>query len=220
MPKDYYLILGVSKEAELHEIKQAYRRIAKKYHPDISGSSESSDKFLEIKEAYETLIDEDKRRRYNQEMDTGSSSRGSGFAGKQDRDVWFEREDPGTYATGWAESFFERMASGMNLRARSRGGQDAVCYEAVLSSEEARRGGRFTLTLPVQEACWMCSGRGALALGGCPLCLGSGAAVVEKRFTFRLPPNLRHGSRVKYPLRDARGSEKNLILLIRIDHRL
>jgi DnaJ-class molecular chaperone len=58
IPKDYYLVLGVSKRANLNKIEQAYRTVAKKYHPDMSHSPESTEKFTEIKEAYETLGDE------------------------------------------------------------------------------------------------------------------------------------------------------------------
>ncbi|MQY57867.1 DnaJ domain-containing protein [bacterium] len=57
MPKDYYIVLGVGRDANLNKIKKAYRRVAKKYHPDIRRSQESAEKFHEIREAYETLGD-------------------------------------------------------------------------------------------------------------------------------------------------------------------
>ena len=60
MPKDYYIVLGVSRGADLNKIKKAYRVTAKKYHPDASASAESHEKFLELREAYETLVDEAK----------------------------------------------------------------------------------------------------------------------------------------------------------------
>ena len=62
MPRDYYVILGVSKSADLNQIKRAYRRIAKQFHPDLTQSA-SSDKFREVIQAYETLADEERRRR-------------------------------------------------------------------------------------------------------------------------------------------------------------
>ena len=68
MPKDYYIVLGVGRDANLNKIKKAYRRVAKKYHPDIRRSQESAEKFHEIREAYETLGDEAKRRRYDEEL--------------------------------------------------------------------------------------------------------------------------------------------------------
>ena len=64
MPKDYYVVLGISRQANLNQIKRAYRRIAKQLHPDLTHSI-SSDEFREAREAYETLIDENKRQRYD-----------------------------------------------------------------------------------------------------------------------------------------------------------
>jgi molecular chaperone DnaJ len=64
--RDYYVILGVGKEANLERIKKAYRTVVKKHHPDISHSQEGKRRFLEVREAYETLSDEIKRRQYDE----------------------------------------------------------------------------------------------------------------------------------------------------------
>jgi len=68
MPKDYYLVLGISRGADLNKIKKAHRRVVKKHHPDVSALQEGAEKFREIREAYETLGDEVKRRRYDEEL--------------------------------------------------------------------------------------------------------------------------------------------------------
>jgi DnaJ-class molecular chaperone len=68
MPKDYYVVLGVNRGASLNKIKKAYRTVIKKYHPDITRTKESTARFLEIKEAYEILSDEAKRKRYDGEL--------------------------------------------------------------------------------------------------------------------------------------------------------
>ena len=68
MPKDYYLVLGISRGADLNKIKKAHRRVVKKHHPDISALQEGAEKSREIREAYETLSDEMKRRRYDEEL--------------------------------------------------------------------------------------------------------------------------------------------------------
>ena len=68
MPKDYYLILGISRGADLNKIKKAHRRVVKKHHPDVSALQEGAQKFREIRDAYETLGDEAKRRRYDEEL--------------------------------------------------------------------------------------------------------------------------------------------------------
>lgn len=217
MPKDYYLILGVSKEASLHEIKQAYRRIAKKYHPDISGTSNSSDKFLEIQEAYETLMDEAKRRRYNREMANRTRTEETAGFGEDARQTGAKHRQAGPSSSADGGDWFAWMSAPRSFRSRSMHRQADISFEAVLSPREARQGGRFSLILPVQEACWMCRGTGAGGLGGCSLCLGSGVAGVEKRLTFHLPSNLSDGSRLEYPLRDAGVSAQRLVLWIRID---
>ena len=68
MPKYYYLVLGISRGADLNKIKKAHRRVVKKHHPHVSALQEDAEKFREIREAYETLADEMKRRRYDEEL--------------------------------------------------------------------------------------------------------------------------------------------------------
>jgi len=68
MARDYYIVLGISRSADLNRIKQAYRRVAKKYHPDKTHTEQSAKKFREVREAYETLSDEEKRTRHDREL--------------------------------------------------------------------------------------------------------------------------------------------------------
>ena len=74
MVKDFYLVLGVSRGADVKKIKQAYRRIAKEHHPDVSGSKAGAEKLIEVREAYETLTDESRRREYDEELERQGSS--------------------------------------------------------------------------------------------------------------------------------------------------
>ena len=67
--RNYYVVLGVSKNANLDKIKRAYRTVVKKHHPDVTHSQESKQRFLEIREAYETLSDDLKRRHYDEELE-------------------------------------------------------------------------------------------------------------------------------------------------------
>jgi curved DNA-binding protein CbpA len=68
MPRDYYVILGVSRGADQEKIQKAYRTIVKKFHPDATGTQEDSERFLEIREAYETLTDEVRRKEYDEQL--------------------------------------------------------------------------------------------------------------------------------------------------------
>jgi len=68
MPRDYYIVLGINRTADLNRIKKACRTVAKKHHPGVSHSRESSERFREVREAWETLADESKRRRYDQAL--------------------------------------------------------------------------------------------------------------------------------------------------------
>ena len=74
MPRDYYIVLGINRGADARKIKKAYRTVAKKYHPDVAHSPESRERFLEVKEAYETLVNEKKRKRYDEELANQGSS--------------------------------------------------------------------------------------------------------------------------------------------------
>ena len=81
MPRDYYEVLGVSQGADTGEIKSAFRRLARQYHPDVSREANAEEKFKEINEAYEVLSDDEKRARYDRFGHAGVNGAGSGFPG-------------------------------------------------------------------------------------------------------------------------------------------
>ena len=134
--KDYYKALGVGREAGDEEIKKAYRKLARKYHPDVSKEPNAKEKFQEASEAYETLRDKDKRAAYDS---LGSHRAGRDFRPPPD---WFDRfgqghsQDPGGIDLSDLFASFGRGARGRNVPLR---GED---YEvaAHLSLEEAWRG--------------------------------------------------------------------------------
>jgi curved DNA-binding protein CbpA len=81
--KDYYAILGVSPGATLSEIKRAYRKLAKQYHPDVNNNPDAAERFRELTEAYDTLTDPDRRRRYDRLYGTGTGTTGAGDSWRQ-----------------------------------------------------------------------------------------------------------------------------------------
>lgn len=91
--RDYYEVLGVSKDASKDEIKKAYRKMARKYHPDVNKEEDAADKFKEAKEAYEILGNEQKRAQYDQFGHAGTQGGQGGFGARwfRSRRVWWLR---------------------------------------------------------------------------------------------------------------------------------
>ncbi len=179
--KDYYDILGVDRDADQKEIKKAYRKLAKEYHPDRNPDDpEASEKFKEISEAYGILSDEDKRARYDQ----------YGHAGIGDDD--FNYEDFAQGGFGGLEDLFEMFMgggfSGMGQRSQNRAtrGRDLE-YRMEISFEDAAFGTEKTIRIPRQEICQTCDGSGAKPGSNartCPKCDGSGQIRVSQRTPF------------------------------------
>jgi molecular chaperone DnaJ len=189
--KDYYEILGVSKGATEKEIKAAYRKLARKHHPDVNpGDTSSEESFKRISEAYEVLSDPEKRKKYDTfgpqwDMAGGGGgapggftfrTNGAGRPGAQDFD--FDISDLGDLFGG----LFGGRGGG---RTGPQQGQD-LTYEIEVTLEEAFRGGerRFTITAP--DTCPTCHGSGGepgAKMETCPQCKGSGRGVAFSGFS-------------------------------------
>ena len=140
MPKDYYLVLGVSRRANLNKIRKAYRAVAKQYHPDMTHSPESTERFREIKEAYETLGDERKRRRYDEEL----ARQGSPVRITKVPDIIQRKTsvfDSADHFFSHVDDFFQGFVPGFFDRGVGRGKD--LYFEAILSPSEAAEGGLF-----------------------------------------------------------------------------
>ena len=185
--KDYYQILGVSEKADASEIKKAYRKLAKRYHPDANANDpKAAERFKEVGEAYAVLSDEEKRKQYDQMRRMGSFSgfgRGGPGAGGGPRPgaggpgVRFNVDDLGDMG-GLGDLFSSIFDFGRKRQPRTgaqRGGN--VEYTVEISFELAARGGTISITVPVTEECATCGGTGA-APGTrttvCSECGGSG----------------------------------------------
>jgi molecular chaperone DnaJ len=172
--KDFYKTLGVPKTATEKEIKQAYRKLARKNHPDVNpGDKAAESRFKEISEAYEVLSDPEKRRRYD-----AIESQGFSFAGGPGAGGY-------SYTPGGAQfdfdvghdftDFFSGLFGAGGRRGPARG--EDLNYQIEISLDEAYHGGQRVFTLTTQAACATCHGSGA-APGSqtvtCPSCKGSG----------------------------------------------
>jgi len=199
--KDYYFVLGISRGADLQKIKRAYRTIAKKYHPDISHSRNSSERFQEVREAYETLVDEEKREKYDRELNS-----------KTTKPRMPEIERPAAHSIspfhrlrrfmGPTDEFFEGFLPGF-FDSGQRGSQRKdLFYEAILSPKEAENGGLFPVSVPVIEPCPACGGWGFGERVLCSRCSGTGTIPSKRAFSLSIPPRVRHGTRIRISMED------------------
>lgn len=169
---DLYSVLGLDRKASLSEIKRAYRRLARKYHPDINPGDRAAEAFFRrLAVAYETLSDPDRRRRYD--------AVGEGVAQVPDASFEFQGFDFSVAAEGPQASTFGDLFADVFRRSpgaeRSEDGAD-LHAEVALSFDEAMRGAERTLTLTRVEICHACRGTGSLqsAEARCAHCQGSG----------------------------------------------
>ena len=200
--KDYYIVLGVNRGANLSKIKRAYRTVIKRYHPDITHTKESTAKFLEVKEAYETLSDEQKRIRYDEEL-AGKESELK--ISKQSKNLARTRnlfdEIEGMFSS-FTDDFFEGFMPGFFDSARARIIEKDLYFEAILSPKEAADGGLFPITVPVIEPCPRCSKTGLWEDFLCPVCSGYGRVKSKREFSLSIPPRVKDGTKIRLSMED------------------
>ncbi|MBE9039882.1 molecular chaperone DnaJ [Oscillatoriales cyanobacterium LEGE 11467] len=173
MAGDYYETLGVSRSADKEEIKRAYRRLARKYHPDVNKEAGAEDRFKDINRAYEVLSEPELRSRYDRFGEAGVGSGAAGGGGFQDLN------DMSGFADIF-ESFFGGFGGGTAQTSRRRGGPvrgDDLRLDLKLDFREAVFGGEKEIRISHLETCETCDGSGAkpgTRPSGCSTCNGSG----------------------------------------------
>jgi molecular chaperone DnaJ len=178
--RDYYEVLGVAKEASPDDIKKAYRTLARKYHPDVTteDKAEAEEKFKEVSEAYEVLVDSEKRKLYDQYGHAGLSGQ-FGQGGFQWSDFTHAQDisdifgDLGSF--GFGGSLFDALFGGGRARTGPRQGQ-SLRYDVEITLEEAAKGESREVQIPHAVECEACHGTGAKdgKLTKCPTCGGKG----------------------------------------------
>ncbi|MCH7706085.1 MAG: J domain-containing protein [Chloroflexi bacterium] len=205
MARDYYNLLGVGRSASDKEIRQAYRRLARKFHPDVSSGDRGDEaKFKEINEAYEVLSDQDNRRKYDQFGEnwkhadqfaqTGAGRGGSPFFGSGSRrhGVQFDLGDLGDFGFG---TIFDGMRGGFGRRGRTR---------TSLFETEAD----VPVSLTLEEAL-----AGAARLVQMPMVAGSRA----RRLEVKIPPGVETGSRIT--VTPGQGIKLHLVVTVQAHRR-
>ncbi|MDL2219070.1 molecular chaperone DnaJ [Ruminococcaceae bacterium OttesenSCG-928-O06] len=225
--RDYYEVLGVAKDASESDIKKAYHKNAKKYHPDMNpGDKEAEAKFKEVNEAYEVLSDKEKKARYDQfghagvdpSYGAGAGAGGyGGFGGFGGNGGSYGGVDFGDIF----ETFFGSGFGGAGFGSRQtnpnapRRGAD-IRVSMVLTFMEAVHGTTKTINVTQQETCGECHGTGAekgTTPETCPECNGSGFVVAQKRTAFGMMQESRpctrcggKGKIIKDPCKKCHGS--------------
>jgi molecular chaperone DnaJ len=216
--RDLYSALGVARGASDAEIKKAYRRLARKYHPDVNpGDASAKKKFQEIASAYEVLKDAKRRKHYDLTGDTGEppepgawptggGARGASHAGGPP----FGGGSPfGGGAGGggfrWTGDFgdlfselFSGGAPGVGPRGVAEDDDDAAAQLAV-PFREAVLGGTVSFRARLPRRCARCGGSGRAGGSACPVCRGLGEVVANEKITIRIPAGVSTGSKVRVP---------------------
>ena len=222
--KDYYKILGVERSADDKAIKSAFRKLARRYHPDVAKGKDTGERFREINEAYVVLSDPEKRRRYDtlgpdwqrQAPPGAGATPGGGF-----RVEYGDAED--------FSDFFRTIFGDLGARARARGrrgpappdledrlgggtggrqgprGQD-VQAGVTISLEEAFAGVRKSFAFDIEEACPTCRGTGNVGGSACATCHGTGWHRQRHDVDVRIPAGVRTGQKVRVSGEGGRGA--------------
>lgn len=194
--KDFYKILGVDKSASKEEIKKAYKKLAKQYHPDLNKEAGAAEKFKEINEAASVLGDDDKRKQYDAygpdafKYGTGSSpgagysTGGFDFSGFDFSDFGFDRFDfDSIFDTFFSGGGFSSRGGRSSFRRAKASGRDLV-YELSISLEEAASGAKKKIKVTKNDVCDECNGRGGSGEEACEDCEGSGMFREARRTAF------------------------------------
>jgi DnaJ-class molecular chaperone len=203
--QDYYEVLGVTRSATADDIKKAYRKLARKYHPDVNPDDKTAEeKFKDVGEAYAVLSDPEKRQRYDQLGENWKA--GADFTpppgwegGRVDVGDLSDLFGAGRSAGGFSD-FFETLFGARG--GRRAGASFAMRGEDVeaaieLSLEEAHHGVTRTITLHTTVVCPTCNGRGVQDKQPCATCRGMGRVRRPKTLDVTIPAGVRHGSVIR-----------------------
>lgn len=200
--QDFYKVLGISRQANEQQIRNAYRTLARQYHPDVNHSAGAEERFKRINEAYQVLSDPDKRRRYDRFGAEWERYKAPDDGG--DATQWFAgatRSSPG--ARGSAGQA-ERRSTGASFESifrtrqqtRNRRGEDHE-VPVEISLREAFSGTTRVFDVRVPSACPACDGSGLHRSGICFQCEGSGKSTVRTTLEVTIPAAIREGHRVR-----------------------
>jgi molecular chaperone DnaJ len=207
--KNYYDLLGVPKNATDKDIKSAYRRMARKYHPDVNpGDKTAEAKFKEINAAYEVISDKDKRAKYDKygdkwqyadQLDQQSQQQNmyrQYAPGGENQEPYSFGRDSGGMGSIFEELFGAGRGRGFSRRSRAQRGGDMES-NVEITLEEAFNGTTRQINLQQEQPCAACGGTGQIQNLPCSVCRGSGVVSNLNRLEVKIPAGVNTGSRVR-----------------------
>jgi molecular chaperone DnaJ len=222
MAKSYFAILEVSSSASPAEVRSAYRRLAKEYHPDYyEGDSKT---FQQIQEAYAVLGDPDKRKAYENTLSSIRIQRTARQSPYPEPEPLVPRKGPvglgeispvrsfGGFSFSFDETFDWLWHNFSNASRNKSGRGKNLTMEVPLTREQALRGGNATLMVPAQSVCPACRGFGSIGYYQCHRCSGEGAFSGEVPVSISFPPGITQNHSVLIPLE--RFGIRNLYLTV------
>jgi DnaJ-class molecular chaperone len=207
MAETYFAILGITPNATPEEIRSAYRRLAKKFHPDrFEGGS---GRFRQIQEAYSILGNSSKRSAYKQSLEKASGHSFAGAAHGLQPEPLVRKQRPMTAGKKrsrqtWVSEFDEMFERIWDFFSGSRwyesGREDHLALEVPLTREQAARGGRAQIMVPARVRCPMCRGFGGDFFFECRRCEGQGVVYAQVPVSVPFPPGISGEYAVRIPL--------------------
>ena len=211
--KDYYAILGVPKNAAQKDVKSAYRKLARKWHPDANPQNvkEAEEKFKEISEAYEVLGDAEKRKKYDLlGPDWQQAARQAEQQRRYRTSAGHEDFDFGNFGGGGAagpsgfSDFFDMFFTGVGRRQGQPGGAASFSQRGQdlettieLGLRDLYDGGTKSISLQIEDLCPRCHGTGTESGHLCPQCHGTGRVLGVKKFDVTIPRGIGEGQRIR-----------------------
>ncbi|MEO8430532.1 MAG: J domain-containing protein [Acidobacteriota bacterium] len=210
--RDYYEVLGVSKEASEGDIKKAYRRLARKLHPDVNpGDKTAQKRFQEVQEAYDVLKEGDKRRAYDRFGHAGPSAGGfdpgaSGGAAGYGRGGAPEGFESFQFDPADLGDIFGNLFGGGGARGRARAEGEDVVGTIEVPFRDAVLGGSASLSLRREKVCPRCGGKGRVGRETCPVCRGAGRVAEAETVKIRIPEGTENGGQIRVPGKGSEGT--------------
>jgi DnaJ-class molecular chaperone len=215
--KDYYKVLGVTRAASGEDIKKAFRKLARRYHPDVNpGDKKAEARFKEINEAYEVLSDTDKREKYDTLGPNWQEQFGSGFSERRTYQYtgnggrsFFDSGPTDTGPSGFSD-FFETFFGRSNATAGTAGSRttrtgtgtrrsvgDNIEQPVEVTLQEAYVGASRTFNIQSTEVCPTCTGTREVGGRICTNCAGQGSVARNKRIQVKIPAGVDNGAKIR-----------------------